>query len=181
MTTSSNPAPEFSRIARMHEIGDGSRERAVVADEAELAALSRRFGLRTLSRLSADLRVIPEAGGCRVEGKLIADLVQACVATDEDVPAHLEVPVAVRYVRGLDEEGEGPDEVELSEDDCDLLALEDERVDLGETVAQTLALNLNPYPRVADADEKLRALGVLTEDEAGPFAALKNLKLGKSN
>lgn len=181
MTTSAAPEPEFSRIVRMHEMGDGRRERSISAEEAELAALSRRFGLRALNGLSADLHVIPEAGGCRVEGRLTADLVQACVATDEDVPARVEVPVAVRYVRGLDEDGELMDELELSEDDCDLLALENERVDLGETVAQTLALNLDPYPRVAGADEKLRALGVLTEEEAGPFAALKGLKLGKSN
>jgi hypothetical protein len=47
-------------------------------------------------------------------------------------------------------------------------------------VAQTLALSLDPYPRSPHADETLRKLGVLSEEEAGPMAAaLRGLKLGK--
>jgi len=171
----SSPLPEFSRIVRATEFGDGARERLIAASQTECAALARRFGLRALSALEARLRIVPEATGCHVVGTLTADLVQACVATDEDVPAQITADVAVRFMRGLDAIDE--EELELSEADCDLLPLEDERVDLGETVAQTLALNLDPYPRVADADAKLRAMGVLGEGEAGPFAALRTLKL----
>lgn len=169
------PPPEFSRIVRASEFGDGRYERTIAATKAERAALARRFGLRVLTALEASLRIVPEAAGCHVIGALTADLVQACVATGEDVPAHIVADVAVRFMRGLDTIDE--EELELSEADCDLLPLEDERIDLGETAAQTLALNLDPYPRVADADEKLRAMGVSTESEAGPFAALKGLKL----
>lgn len=176
MTASS--APEFSRIVRVTELGDGTRERVITATPAECTALARRFSLRALSSLEARLRTLPEAGGCLVTGTLIADLVQACVATGEDVPAHLDAEFAIRFMRGLD--GEDSEELELSEDDCDLLPLEEERIDLGEAVAQTLALNLDPYPRVADADKKLRELGILSEEDAGPFAALKALKLGSN-
>ncbi len=168
--------PEFSHVVRVNEFGDGTRERVLSANEAERLALARRFRLRALDRLEARLHILAEANGCLVTGKLVADLVQACVATDEDVPAHLGVPFAVRFVRGLDAADE--EEVELNDEDCDLLPLEDERIDLGETVAQTLALNLDPYPRVPDADAKLRDLGVLSEGETGPFAAPKGLKLG---
>jgi len=170
------PPPEFSRIVRASEFGDGTRERVIAATEAERTALARRFGLRALTILEANLRIVPEAAGCRVTGTLTADLVQACVATDEDVPAHIIADVAVRFMRGLD--AIDAEELELSEADCDLLPLENERIDLGETVAQTLALNLDPYPRVANADEKLRAMGVLGEGEAGPFAALRGLTPG---
>lgn len=172
--------PEFSRILRINELGDGARERHIEASAEERAALARRFGLRALDALDARLHVMPEAGGARVEGRLMADLAQACVATDEDVPARIDIPFAVRFVRGLDDEGaDAPDEeIELSEADCDVLPLENERIDLGETVAQTLALNLDPYPRAPDADAALRAMGVVSEDEAGPFAVLKALKPG---
>jgi len=173
------PLPEFSRIVRASEFGDGTRTHDVAASDAERAALARRFGLRALTTLEARLRIVPEAAGCLVTGTLTAALVQACVATDEDVPAQITADVAVRFMRGLDATTE--EELELSEADCDLLPLEDERIDLGETVAQTLALNLDPYPRVADADETLRALGVLSEEDVGPFAALKGLKLGKGD
>ncbi len=161
----SAPQPEFSRILRLNELGHGPIDRALEADEAERMALARRFGLRALTALTARIHVAPEADGALVTGRLVADLVQACVATDEDVPAHLDAPFAVRFACGL--EASGPDaELELSDEisdaECDLLPLEVERVDLGETVAQSLALNLDPYPRVPDADEKLRALGVLS-------------------
>lgn len=173
---------EFSRILRVNEFGDGNREREISATEPERLALARRFGLRALDRLEARLTVMPEANGCLVSGTLIADLAQACVATDEDVPAHLYVPFTVRFVRGLDAESDTADDegLELSDEDCDLLPLEDERIDLGETVAQTLALNLDPYPRSANADATLRELGVLSEEETGSMAAaLRDLKLGK--
>jgi uncharacterized metal-binding protein YceD (DUF177 family) len=171
---------EFSRLLRVNELGDGSREREIAATPEERIALARRFGLRALDRLDARLHVVPEAGGALLTGTLVADLVQACVATDEDVPAHLEAPFEVRFVRGLDADSEDETEIDLNHEECDLLPLEDERIDLGETVAQSLALNLDPYPRAPDAEKTLRQLGVLSEDEAGPLAAaLRGLKLGK--
>jgi len=176
MAAPSTPEPEFSRILRLHALGDGKREHVISATEAERGALARRFGLRALIRLEARAHVTQEAGGCLVEGTLVADLVQACVATDEDVPANLETPFAVRFVRGLEARTEDEEEIELTDEACDTLPLEDERIDLGETVAQSLALNLDPYPRVADADAKLRELGILSEEDASPFAVLKGLK-----
>jgi uncharacterized metal-binding protein YceD (DUF177 family) len=171
--------PEFSRVVRVSEFGNGSREHDLSATPDERTALARRFGLRSLARLEARLRIMPEATGGLVTGTLTADLVQACAATGEDVPAHLDTGFDVRFMRGLDAIDE--EELELSETDCDLLPLESERIDLGEVVAQTLALNLDPYPRAANADDKLREMGVLSEDEAGPFAALKGLKFGQKN
>jgi hypothetical protein len=176
------PESEFSRILGVHAIGDGARERQIAATAEERAVLARRFGLRRLDRLEARLRVVPEAAGARVSGTLLADLVQACVATDEDVPASLERPFAIRFVRGLDDGAGSGDaievDVEMSDEDCDVLPLEDERIDLGEAVAQTLALNLDPYPRAPGADAALRAMGVLSEQDAGPMAAaLRGLKL----
>lgn len=48
-------------------------------------------------------------------------------------------------------------------------------VDVGEAVAQTLALALDPYPRAPDADARLAAAGVTVAVEAGPFGALAGL------
>jgi len=49
-------------------------------------------------------------------------------------------------------------------------------IDLGGAIADTLALALDPYPRSAAAETALREAGVLSEEEAGPFAALAQLK-----
>ena len=43
-------------------------------------------------------------------------------------------------------------------------------IDVGEAVAETLSLSLDPYPRAPGAEEALKAAGVKSEEEAGPFA-----------
>jgi uncharacterized metal-binding protein YceD (DUF177 family) len=49
-------------------------------------------------------------------------------------------------------------------------------IDLGSAIADSLALAVDPYPRSPSADAALKDAGVLSEDEAGPFAALAALK-----
>ena len=49
-------------------------------------------------------------------------------------------------------------------------------IDVGEAVAETLSLSLDPYPRAPGAEEALEAAGVKSEEEAGPFAALAGLR-----
>jgi uncharacterized metal-binding protein YceD (DUF177 family) len=71
----------------------------------------------------------------------------------------------------------GPDEeIELGESDCDVVFHDGAAIDLGTAIADTLALSLDPYPRSAAADAALKEAGVLTEEQASPFAALAKLK-----
>jgi hypothetical protein len=49
-------------------------------------------------------------------------------------------------------------------------------IDLGAAIADSLALVLDPYPRSPRAADALREAGVISEEEAGPFAALAALK-----
>jgi uncharacterized metal-binding protein YceD (DUF177 family) len=169
--------PEFSRIVRLNEVGDGRRERHIVADDGERVALARRFGLITLDRLEATLTVAPDPLGWRVAGRFSASLEQPCVATGDPVAASLDQPFALIFVREGEASGEISDEeIELSDEDCDVIPLEGEKIDIGEAVAQSLSLALDPYPRVADADARLKALGVMSEEDAGPFAALAALR-----
>jgi uncharacterized metal-binding protein YceD (DUF177 family) len=51
-------------------------------------------------------------------------------------------------------------------------------IDLGTAIADTLALSLDPYPRSASADAALKEAGVLSEEQASPFAVLAKLKTG---
>jgi hypothetical protein len=50
------------------------------------------------------------------------------------------------------------------------------RIEIGSATADTLALALNPFPRGPNADAALQAAGILSEEQAGPFAALAKLK-----
>jgi hypothetical protein len=68
------------------------------------------------------------------------------------------------------------EEIELSPEDCDVVFHDGAMIELGSAIADTLALSVDPYPRSAGADAALKEAGVLSESEAGPFAALAALK-----
>ena len=175
-----NKAPEFSRPFRLDAIGDEPRGVRIEADESERAALAERFGLVSIETLAADATIRREGQRVWAQGRLKGRGVQSCVATGDPIPARVDEPFSLRF----DPEGEAAgDEVELDESDLDLLTYEGGAIDLGEAVAQGFSLALDPFPRVADAEQRLRAAGVQSEDEAedariesSPFAALKALK-----
>ena len=108
------------------------------------------------------------------DGRIRASLSQYCVATGDPVPALLDEPLAIRFVP---EPVVAPNsEIELEAEDCDSMFYDGQGIDLGEAVAQSLGLALDPYPRSADAQDQLRAAGVKAEDELMPLGALAGLK-----
>lgn len=179
---SADATPEFARPVSVDRIGKGDdRPQHIEADEAERAALSARFGLISLGRLEASYTLAAVAGGWQADGTLVADAVQACVATGEDVPAHIEASFSVRFLPEDSLATRTPDEeVELDADSLDMMSVEDGRIDMGEAVAQTLALELDPFPRAPGAEAWLRERGVVSDEDAGGAlaAGLRDL-LGK--
>jgi uncharacterized metal-binding protein YceD (DUF177 family) len=171
---------EFSRLFRLDTIGTQAQSVSIEATEAERAALSERFGLVALKALSAKATLVQEGKAVLATGRLGASLVQSCIASADDVPAMIGEPFTIRFVASLADD-HTPDEHELLADDCDSVEYDGQVIDLGEAVAQTLGLALDPFPRSAEAARILREAGVLSEDEVetGPFAGLKGL-LGKS-
>lgn len=170
--------PEFSRAVRLDTLGEQPRVMTVAAEPAERAALATRFGLLGLDRLEAELAIARVGDEVRVEGTLEAALVQACVASAAPVPASLIVPFEILF-RPQPETGRPDEEVELSESEMDVIFYDRAEVDVGEAVAETLSLNLDPYPRAPEADAVLRDAGVKREGEEAkesPFAALSGLK-----
>lgn len=173
---SATPAPEFSRVLRLDQIGRQGVT-TIAADENERKALARRFRLASLDRLEAEYGLTGEESVIVARGQLRATLAQACVATGDSVPETVDAPFIIRFVR--EEQVSGEEETELDEDDCDTVFYAGDAIDIGEAVAETLALVMEPYPRSKDADAFLAAAGVKTEGEAGPFAALLALKGAK--
>jgi hypothetical protein len=62
--------------------------------------------------------------------------------------------------------------MEIDAQEIDTVNYSNGRIDIGEAVAETLALSVNPYPRSKNADEFLKQMGVLSEEQASPFAVL---------
>ena len=163
---------EFPRPQRIDTIGEAPHRVTIEADEAERAALARRFGLIAIARLAGDFTLRRDAGGVVAEGRVEAALTQACSVTGEPLPATVDETVALRFVP---EAGSG-EEVELSGDDLDVVEYEGGAIDLGEAAAETMALALDPYPRGPNAPAALKKAGVLNEEEAGPFGGLAALR-----
>ncbi|MBD3734273.1 MAG: DUF177 domain-containing protein [Sphingopyxis sp.] len=168
-------APEFSHVITLAEAAQG-RTMRLEADEAVRAAIAKRLDLVALDRFVVTAEVRAVAGGMAAKGEIEAAVVQGCAATALPVPAKLTEPFDLRFLTGAEPVVDPDEEIEISDGDCDILPLEDDRVDIGEAAVQTLSLALDPFPRHPDADRILAEKGVLREEQAGPFAALAKLR-----
>lgn len=167
--------PEFSRPYRIDTLGSGARSVSITAEQDERAALAHRFGLVSIDRLEADADLVLSGDTVTATGRLRAEVVQSCVATDLPVPARTDEPFRIEF-RPQPVAAGAEEEVELGEEELDVVFYDGAAIDLGEAVAETLALSLDPYPRAPEADAVLREAGVKSEGEAGPFGALAQLR-----
>jgi uncharacterized metal-binding protein YceD (DUF177 family) len=137
-------------------------------DESECTALAARFGFAAVARLSARLKVKRAGPGhWNVTGKLQAEVTQLCGVTGEPVPESVDFTIEERYCRASEE---GTD-IDVSLDGFEPLV--DGAIDLGEVVAQTLAISVNPWPRSVDAPH---SFAVGESEKEHPFAGLAALK-----
>jgi len=167
--------PEFARPHRLDQIGAGETHVEIEAVAKEREALARRFDLVAIDRLAARFALRRDAIGVLATGHLSAAVTQSCGVTGDPLPATIEEDFAIRF---LPEPGEDEthDDVELDEEEMDTVFYTGSALDLGEAAAETLALSLDPFPRSPRAAEALKAAGVISEEEAGPFGALAGLK-----
>lgn len=164
----------FAHQLRLDQIRDGERL-DLVADETERSSVAKRLGLVSLDRLEAHVTLSRTGELVRAEGRLLAALDQSCVVTGNPIAAHVDEPFGILFVP--EPPSSGPEEeVELGESDCDTVFYDGALIDLGTAIADTLALSIDPYPRSAGADAALKEAGILTEEQASPFAVLAALK-----
>jgi uncharacterized metal-binding protein YceD (DUF177 family) len=159
----------LSRPVRAGHIKEAVQSHVVVADAAERAALAALYGLPEIKTLRGEFTLAHERGGV-ISGTLTlqARLVQSCVVSLEPFEARLEETSQIRFVpeakldtaEALDPEAlDGPDEIPFSGD----------IIDLGQALAEQLALSLDPYPRKPGAALPAELL----DEPENPFAVLK--------
>jgi uncharacterized metal-binding protein YceD (DUF177 family) len=174
--TAPNVIPEFSHVVPLSEIGGKAVVRNLLANDAERAALAKRFGLIALDSLTAEIALSSDDIGLIATGTLTADVVQPCVVSGALVPDHINEPYTIRF---LPEPTFEPDaDVELDAEEFETMFHDGRGIDLGEAVAQTLGLALNPFPRSPDAETVLEQAGASDGLATGPFAALAALRKG---
>ena len=171
--TTSDTELEFSRPVPVDRLGSVEFVEAIAAGSAERVRLAERFGLVSLARLDASVRLQRREGGIvRVTGQLVADIVQTCVVTLEPFPSHIEdsfsldfseSPVETAKDLNLDPDYDAPE------------AIAGGVIDVGELAAQYLSLALDPHPRAPGAELDSQWSNGESR-ELSPFAVLEKLK-----
>ena len=145
--------PEFSHIVKLSEIGSTPRSGKLSASEEERQKLAERFDLPKITTLDATYTL---HGG------------------EDRFQVRLREEFEIAFVPELNIDG-SDEEIELTEEDCDIIEYDNGQIDLGEAIAQTLYLALPPFPRGPNADVVASEM-LKSEEEAGPFGALAALK-----
>ena len=182
------PIPEFYRPLQVADLGEDAMVRRIEADAGERSALAERLGIVALDSLSATvyLDTQPGDGVVRVHGEFNAEVVQTCIVTLELLSTRLNA--AFERLYSPEEEGseagtsapDAPEFVEIAPDAAEpQQPIVDGVIDIGEAVAEQLAIELDPFPRTpgavfqefsSESDDRPEAGG-----ERRPFAALKDL------
>jgi len=162
---------ELSRlIDRRHLTGQPVR---IEANPQERDALARRFGLVSVGKLEAELSLAADGDAVDATGRLSAEIVQSCAVSGDDLPVTIDETLTLRFVP---EKPETREEVELEEGELDEIPFAGHVFDLGEAVAQSLALAIDPYAVGPNAEQARQEAGFADEAASGPFAALAALK-----
>lgn len=167
------PAPEFSRVLNVEDLEPGAEiARKIEADESERAALAARLDIVELRGLSAEvvLRRVSGKGLIRASGRLLANVVQNCVATMVPVQGHIDEKFEEMFAPEGYEAPEGQDDDDLPE------IFDGREIDIGEMAAQLLSLALDPYPRAREAGTEAPAVAPPDEAERRrPFEGLAEM------
>lgn len=159
--------PELTRPLLLAHVPAGGADWVLETSPAERAALAARFGIEAVNAFQASLRLAPrEDGVVLASGRLWAEVVQLCVVSVEPVTQEVTAPLAFRLLPP------GMAAADTPADEADDIESAHGLVDLGEVLAEELALALDPYPRHHDAQLPPEA----REGPETPFAALAQLK-----
>jgi len=163
---------------RIDKLPASGRSVSVKADEATCAAIAEAMGINSIGLFEAELTVVPLRGGLRAQGHLKASTVQNSVVSFEPVEQVIAEDVDRIYMPAAkNQPSPAPGSevfVDLEDDDFPE-QIDGPEVDLSALLLETLALALDPYPRLEG--ESLDSLGLKDDAGAGgPFADLARLK-----
>jgi len=181
---SPDDAAEFSRVVDVTTTGAQGRHFNYQATAEECQALADRFSILSVDDLRAECGVRPvKKGEYHLEGRFSATVTQACGVSLEPVAEQLSCSFAVTLLNAPRRKPEEGVEIDFDVDEEDIEILRSNQVDVGEIIAQHLSLEINPYPRKADATGEELGARIIREEEAelrltkkNPFDVLKSLK-----
>jgi len=173
----------MSLCLKVSELDLDPKKFRIVASESERQSLVERFALVSLDKLEADIAIKNKGvgAGVLIWGQLKASFSQRCIVSLGEVPEILDVPFELLLVdpemaNRMDEE-----ESYLDPDAPEYDALEGDIIEVGEVVAQTLSISMEPYPKASDAVIKAPkntkvSLNEPELEKPNPFSVLSKLK-----
>lgn len=171
LPSSGLPPSELTRMVKARALP--AAPVVIEATPKECAALAARFSLGAVHSLRAEVALESRPRSIRATGRLRAAIMQPCAISAEDFPVTINEPVDLRFIEDTARPATDADEIELEADDCDEITFSGEMFDLGEAVAQTLGLAIDPYAEGPNADAARAAAGIVAEGEQdGPMAAM---------
>lgn len=171
---------EFSRPVLVDGLTAKGKAFAAAADTRERAALAARLGVLEVERLEVEGVVDSVRGGTVVQlsAHLSAAVMQSCVVSLAPVRQRIEVDFVRLFAPDAPGDDEAVEDVHFDEAGDDIDPLREGRIDVGETAAEQLALELDPYPRAPDADRMLLENDPRQDPVAdSPFTKLRKLSL----
>jgi hypothetical protein len=166
-------APEFSLMIDLRQILEAPV--VIVPDDAARRRLAARFGICEITAMHADISLLRAGNVVNATGRLRADVIQPCAVSGEDLPVRIDAPITLRFVPQVT--ALVPDkEIEITAEDCDDIEYEGTAFDLGEAVAQSLALAIDLFAEGPGAAAFRAKHGLGEANAAGPFAALAALR-----
>lgn len=186
---------ELYRPFKVDSVGTGDQKKvSITAEDAELKALAVRFGVQSVDSLTADLIVDGQSDGCTycVSGTLKAQVTQPCVVTLEDLHQDIEEEVEawfyeegnvasysknkkIKEMKNASAEGK---EMPMPEERDDPEVIENGIIDLGDVVAQFMALGIDLYPssdKLEDGQDEY--VSRFQNKEESPFSVLKDIHI----
>jgi uncharacterized metal-binding protein YceD (DUF177 family) len=168
----------FSQPYNLNRLGQAGEEVRFAVGEAEREALARFADVMRVEAFAAmvDLKKL-SPNRFRLEFSLEADIVQACVVTLAEVPAHIQLRFdrELHFAPSARRAGEAEAEVEVPLDDDLPEEIDSLRYDLAAPLVEEFVLAIDPYPRAPGVEFQAPEGG---EAKESPFAVLKRLKTG---
>ncbi len=181
--------PEFSRIVDLARVLADKAELEMQASETECQALADRFGIDSLEMFRARLKFGPwRSHGVVARGCLEAHYHQTCVVSLDSFAQEMAESITLRlwpreYEARMPRQAEmiGKGDADISEP-VDLY--DNNRVDIGEILAECFSVALDDYPRKPDASPvtgRGNGRSSLPGDApvSSPFQKLDRLKNGR--
>jgi uncharacterized metal-binding protein YceD (DUF177 family) len=163
---------------RLDSMPADGRDVVIAPSQDERAALAAEVGVTSVEALEVRLHAVKFRGGFRVTGRLSAEVTQPSVLTLEPVRQSITEPIDRIFLPSGEKSYAGPAGAEVfvdvdGEDVPD--HFEGSEADLSGLVVETLALNIDLYPR-GPSDSLDPALLNPDPPIESPFAVLKAIK-----